>query len=139
MSSMLAAQTAPRPAPRRWPAATVRAVVITLLAATAVLAMHGLAPHHVDLSTAAMVPAAEAMTPTATMAGNADAHSSHREDTPASTHELVAMCAVMVLAAHTCVTRSTITTRHNLWSQFRRPEHGSRPDPPVPRLALAFS
>ena len=144
MPVMSPAHTAPRPAPRPCPSSTVRAVVTTPRGVGAVVAMRGLAPHHVELSTTAMVNPTEAMTPIATMATMASdaqghGHSSHHQDTPASTHELVAMCAVIILAALTLVTRSTVTTRHTLCSLFRRPEHGSPPDPPVPRLALAFS
>jgi hypothetical protein len=125
--------------PRGW-ASSAWMALITLVAIGAVLAMHGLGPHHAGLPTTSMAVPATAMAPMASDANaQDDGHSSHHQDTPTSTHELVAMCAVIILAALTLVMRSTITTRHTLWSLFRRPEHGSRPDPPVPRLALAFS
>jgi hypothetical protein len=134
---MSAVETALRPVDRRRRASTRWVVLITLIAVVGVLAMHGLGPHHAGRLTTSMT------VPAAAMAAEAPNHddraSSHHQDTPTSTHELAAPCAVIVLAAVTLVTRRTTTLRHTLWSTLPIPETGSRPDPPVPRLTLAFS
>jgi hypothetical protein len=121
MHVMSAVETALRPVDRRRRASTRWVVLITLIAVVGVLAMHGLGPHHAEAP------------------NHDDRASSHHQDTPTSTHELAAPCAVIVLAAVTLVTRRTTTLRHTLWSTLPIPETGSRPDPPVPRLTLAFS
>ncbi len=140
MHVMSAVETALRPADRRRRASARRVVLLTLIAVGGVLTMHGLGPHHAGLRTTSVAVPATAMAPMAAEAPTHDDHaSSHHQHPPTSTQDLAALCAVIVLAAVTLVTRRTTTLPHTLWSTLRLPETGSRPDPPVPRLTLAFS